>query len=201
MARAAAGGGLRLATDAARSGADLRATLAVRWRVAGPVALRVGGAWLHRTAGDAVFAGDVGRAQAAVELTPWRGTTVELGYAFDVGEGTFYAAPVATAAQAAVDALAAGPGSGGQGAGGSGSGTGSGSGLGPGGRSGVTVGTFGTELVAYRASEVAQTFAIDLEQALPRDLQLRAGYAYVEVRGAAQSYAAHTVSASIGWRL
>ena len=177
--------GLRLSPDDALGGWDTGADASLRFRVRPRLRLTLGGGYIHRAANDAAFAWDSARARASVSVGLWRSAELTVGYLLEVGDGTFYAAPLPAAALSTAARSGAPQ---------------QGSGRGPGGRYGLPVTTFGTDLVAYRAGRVAHSARASLMQELPAHFFAEAGFTFTAVRGDVQSYEANVASVEVGFQ-
>lgn len=83
-------GALRLQGEDARSGWDASARALVRARLLERIGLRLGAAFIHREADDAVFTSSVGRADGGVDVTLWKGASATARYTLDVGTDAVY---------------------------------------------------------------------------------------------------------------
>jgi hypothetical protein len=167
---------LRYAGDAARSGWDAGLDGTFRVRATRRLVVRAGLGYVHRSAREAVFTSSTGRARASVELELGRAAWTSLGYALAAGDGTFYAEPIAAGQPR------------------------TGPGAAPEGREGRPVGTFGRDLVAYRADLTGHTVSMNLGLRGPGGSFLHGGYGFSAVDGEVQRYESHVIWGELGWR-
>jgi len=171
--------------DPLRRGAAAGASLSLALPVGEPLLLRVGAAGFRTaTSGDA-YAIHRTRLRASAALTPWRGATLVLGYAWQVGTDTaFVAAPAAAAAL--VQASGAGYGAG----------AGAGTGAGTGSATWLT-----SSLTAVRTPASAHVVSLDAEQELGGGLFLAAGWSWTSgTSTAAGGWSGADLQVQVGWR-
>ena len=160
------------------------------------MALRAGYAYSQRWAEVEAYSTSANRVFGSVEVRVVSGVYLGLGYAWQTGEQTFYAA-APSPAPAVAPAMAAGPlaGSGP----GTGPGTGPGAGPGTGGSPPQGSGVF-ENLVPYRASATDSTISPTFEAGVWEGLYLFASYSWTWGSSAEGSYTAQFGLAGAGYR-
>jgi len=167
--------------DPLRRGVAGGASLSLALEVAAPLVLRVGVSGLRTAAADDAFSVHRTRLRAGATLTPWRGGTLALGYAWQSGTDTAFL-PQAAAAVAV-----------------SASGYGFGGGAGSGAGTGATWAT--SSLVATRTPASAHVVSLDAEQALWGGLFLAAGWSWTSgASSAAGAWSGQALQLEVGWR-
>jgi hypothetical protein len=192
----AAGGAWSWYGDPARSGPGLSVRASLRVKPWDWMALRAGYAYSQRWAEVEAYSTSANRVFGSVEVRVVSGVYLGLGYAWQTGEQTFYAA-APSPAPAVAPAMAAGPlaGSGP----GTGPGTGPGAGPGTGGSPPQGSGVF-ENLVPYRASATDSTISPTFEAGVWEGLYLFASYSWTWGSSAEGSYTAQFGLAGAGYR-
>lgn len=95
--RAIGFGALRAAGDPGRSGWDAGARAVARLRLARWFALRISGGLVWREASDPLYSGGTARLDGGVDADLWRGASVLVRYAVEVGTDAVYGAAAGTA--------------------------------------------------------------------------------------------------------
>lgn len=168
--------------DPLRRGAAAGASVTLALPLGDPLLLRVGAAGFRTATSGEAYAIHRTRLRASAALTPWRGATLMLGYAWQIGTDTAYVEALAEAAPVSAS---------GYGYGGGGAGTGT----------GASATWLTSSLTAVRTPASAHVVSLDAEQELGGGLFLAGGWSWTSgTSTAAGAWSGSALQVEIGWR-